>query len=111
MKDEEELVDELFEGASDFEESDLEAADEGFEEDSSDDEDGGGGDGRGSATKLVAVRIRADGSEMLILRALLHLRVGSREWLPTQVVLNRVFDHFKNKRKAKKSQLRFALVQ
>lgn len=104
MKDEEELVDELFEGASDFEESDLEAADEGFEQDSSDAEDGGGGDGWGSATKSRGRKSQGGRKRKADTAGIITPESGvKRVAAGTSVVPNGLFDHLNNKRKAKKS--------
>ena len=111
MKVEEGLVDELFEGTSDFEEAGMETDDEGFEENSSGEEYGRGGDGRGSATKprgrqnqggrkrnADAVGITTPESQEKSVAA------------GTCALPNGVFDD-NDKRKANKSQLKSTLVK
>lgn len=112
MKVEEGSVDEPFERTSDFEESHLEADDEGFEEDSSGEEDGGGGDGRGSATESRARQIRGGRERNADAAGITIPESGDKSVATkTGAVPNSGFDHLHNKRKAKRSQLRFTLVK
>ncbi|KAI1072984.1 hypothetical protein LB507_009089, partial [Fusarium sp. FIESC RH6] len=105
-------LDELFEGTSDLEESDLETDDEGLEEDSSGEEDGGGGGGRGSATKSCGRQNQGGRKRNADTAGIAAPENGhERAATETGAAPNGAFDHLNNKRKAKRSQLSFTLIK